>query len=141
MGNIQRYDPFATDLDDLLKGFFVRPLLSERELPQLQVKMDVKEDEKAYTVSAEMPGVKKDEIRVAVEGNHVTISAEVKKETEEKKGERVVRSERYYGSLERSFTLQSDVDEAAAQARYADGVLMLTLPKKGKPAGRRLQVS
>jgi HSP20 family protein len=141
MADIKRYDPFGGSLDDLFKGFFVRPVRFDPEMPQLQIKMDVKQDEKAYTVSAELPGVKKDDIHVAVDGNVVTISGEVRRETEEKKGEQVLRSERYYGRLERSFSLEHDVDEAAAQAKSADGVLTLTLPKKARPGGRRVQIS
>lgn len=141
MADIKRYDPFGTSLDDLFKGFFVRPVRFDLDMPQLQIKMDVKQDEKAYTVSAELPGVKKEDIHVGVEGNVVTISGEVRKETEEKKGEQLLRSERCYGRLERSFSLETDVDEAAAQAKYGDGVLTLTLPKKARPGGRRLQVS
>jgi HSP20 family protein len=141
MADIKRYDPFGGSLDDLFKGFFVRPVRFDPEMPQLQIRMDVKQDEKAYTVSAELPGVKKDDIHVAVDGGAVTISGEVRRETEEKKGEQVLRSERYYGRLERSFLLEHDVDEAAAQARFADGVLTLTLPKKARPGGRRVQIS
>ena len=87
MADIKRYDPFGASLDDLFKGFFVRPVRFDPEMPQLQIRMDVKQDEKAYTVSAELPGVKKDDIHVAVDGNVVTISGEVRRETEEKKGE------------------------------------------------------
>lgn len=141
MADIKRYDPFGTSLDDLFKGFFVRPVRFDLEMPQLQITMDVKQDEKAYTVSAELPGVKKEDIHVGVEGNVVTISGEVRKETEEKKGEQLLRNERCYGRLERSFSLETDVDESAAQAKYADGVLTLTLPKKARPGGRQLQVS
>ena len=81
-------------------------------------------------IRADIPGVKKDDIKVSVDGNVVSISAEVKQEKEEKQGERVIRSERYRGAVSRSFSLGQDVDESAAQAKYADGVLELTLPKK-----------
>jgi HSP20 family protein len=127
MANVTRYDPFG-DLDDLFKGFMLRPVRMEQQAPQ--IKMDVKEDDNAYMVHAEIPGVKKEDIKVDVNGNMVSISAEVKQEKEEKKGERVIRSERYYGSVARSFTLAHDVDDSRAQAKYSDGVLELTLPKK-----------
>ena len=83
-------------------------------------------------VRADIPGVKKEDIKVDVNGNVVSISAEVKeeKEQEQKEGARVIRSERYYGSLSRSFSLGQDVDDKAANAKYTDGVLELTLPKK-----------
>lgn len=127
MANVTRYDPFG-DLDDLFKGFMLRPVRMEQQAPQ--IKIDVKENEDAYMVHAEIPGVKKEDIKVDIDGNMVSISAEVKHEKEEKKGERVIRSERYYGSVSRSFSLAHDLDDARAQAKYTDGVLELTLPKK-----------
>lgn len=136
MANITRYDPFGlaridpfADIDDMFKGFFMRPVLFEGK-PQMEIKMDLKEDDKAYTVHAEIPGMKKEDIQVSIDGNRVSISAETKTEKEEKKGEKVLRSERYYGKVARSFTLANEVDEAKAKAKYADGVLELTLPKK-----------
>lgn len=142
MTNVTRYDPFSTDLDDVFKGLFVRPVRFDIEgMPQLKMKLDVKASNDAYTIDAELPGVKKDDIHVDVDGNRVTISAEVKKESEEKKGEELLRSERYYGKLERSFTLDGDVDEAKAQAKYSDGVLKLVLPKKVRASSKRLAVS
>jgi HSP20 family protein len=95
----------------------------------------------SYAVKAELPGVKKEDINVSIDGNQVTISGEVKKEKEEKKGEEVIRSERYYGQVSRSFTLDQDVDETKAEAKYMDGVLNLTLPTKTKTTARRLTVS
>jgi len=139
MANITRYDPFG-DLDDAFKGLFVRPLRFDVG-QQMQIKMDVTKADNAYTVKAEMPGVKKDDIHLSVEGNQVTISGEARKESEEKKGEEVIRSERYYGKISRSFTLPNDVDEAKVVAKYADGVLNLTLPMKGKSAGRKIAIT
>ena len=141
MANITRFDPF-NDLDDMFKGLFVRPVRLERDLPaQIQVKMDVSRTDDAYAVNAEMPGVKKDDIHVSIDGNQVTISGETKKESEEKKGEEVIRSERYYGKVSRSFTLAQDVDESKVVAKYADGVLKLTLPMKSKAATRKITVN
>jgi HSP20 family protein len=128
-------DPF----DDFFRGYMVKPFQLEASAPQ--IKMDVKEDEKAYTVHAEIPGVKKGDIHVDIDKNRVSISAEAKRESEEKKGEIVLRSERYYGAVSRSFTLENEIDEAAAVANYADGVLELTLPKKTASVSRRLTVS
>lgn len=146
MANITRYDPFSDitrfdpfhNFDDLFKGFMVRPVLREMEP---DIKMDVSEDDKAYTVRAEVPGVKKEDIKISVEGNQVAISAEVKKEKEEKEGKKVIRSERYYGKVYRSFSLDQDVDQNAAKAKYSDGVLELTLPKKPGTAGKEISVS
>lgn len=146
MANITRHDPFSLtrvdpfgDIDDLFKGFFMRPVMFEGQ-PQMQIKMDVKEDDNAYTVHADIPGVKKDDIHVSIEGNQVSISAETKMEKEEKKGEKVLRSERYVGKVARSFTLAHEVDEAKAQAKYNDGVLELTLPKKAASSAKKLAI-
>ena len=141
MANITRFDPF-NDMDDLFKGLFVRPMRIGREaMPELQVRMDVTRADDTYSVKAEMPGVKKDDIHVSIEGSQVTVSGEVKKESEQKKGEEVIRSERYYGALSRTFTLDADVDDAKAEAKYADGVLKLTLPKKAVATRKRLSVN
>jgi HSP20 family protein len=137
MVNITRFDPLS-DLVSFVpfgnfEDFFRVPRMRSlvRDLPaEPGIKMDVAEDDKAYHVKAEVPGVKKEDIHVSVEGNQVSITAEVKKEKEEKKGETVLRSERYYGMQSRSFTLMHDVDQDKAEAKYQDGVLDLTLPKK-----------
>jgi HSP20 family protein len=142
MANITRYDPFDVALDpfdDLFRGF-LRPVRFEGQPQQMQIKMDVKEDDNAYTVHADIPGVKKEDIHVSIEGNQVSISAETKTEKEEKKGEKVLRSERYYGKVARSFSLSHDIDEAKAQAKYNDGVLELTLPKKAVTAAKKLAI-
>ncbi len=146
MFNISRYDPFSVartdpfaDIDDLLKGFFVRPVSFEGQTP-MQIKMDVKENDGTYTVHADIPGVKKEDIHVTIEGNQVSISAEKKVEKEEKEGDKVLRSERYHGTVARSFTLGQDVDETKAEAKYSDGVLELTLPKKATTAGKTLSI-
>jgi HSP20 family protein len=140
MGNLMRQDPW----DDLFRGFFVKPVDFPGGMPALtpqQIKMDVREEKDTYRVHAEMPGVRKDDIHVTVEGNTVSISAEVKQEKEVKEGERVLRSERYYGQVSRSFQLGQDVDDANASAKFADGVLELTLPKKTAVASKRLAIS
>lgn len=141
MANITRFDPFS-DMDDMFKGLFVRPMRFELEGAQpMRMKVDVTKADDTYTVKAEIPGVKKDDIHVAVDGNEVTISGEIKKESEEKKGEEVIRSERYYGKVSRSFTLPHDVEDARVVAKYADGVLKLTLPLKVKAANKKITVS
>ena len=141
MANITRYEPFG-DLDNLFKGFFVRPMRFDLDVPgEMTVKLDVTRTDDTYSVKAEMPGVRKEDINVSIDGNEVTIAGEVKREKEEKKGEEVIRSERYYGKVFRSFTLPHEVDEAKAVARYADGVLNLTLPVRAKATTRKLAVS
>ena len=142
MNPITRHGFFDRAFDDPFKGMFLRPVrLDTDALPDLQIKLDVTESADGYQVSADIPGVKKDDIKISVDGNVVRISAEVKKEAEEKKGDQVLRSERYYGLLERSFSLDSDIDEGKVEAKYADGVLKLKLPKKAASAARRITVS
>lgn len=148
MANITRFDPFNDlarfdpfmDVNDLFKGFALRPVLRELEA-EPQMKIDVAEANGAYEVKAEIPGVNKNDIHVSIEGNMVSISAEVKKEKEEKKGEKVIRSERYFGRVARSFTLGNEIDSSKAQAKYADGVLELTLPKKTGGSKKEIAVS
>ena len=141
MANTLRQDPFGSSLAELFDGLFVRPVRFGFDgQNELAMKIDVNQDDKAYFVTAEMPGVKKDDIHVRVEGNLVSIDAEVKREHEEKKDERLVRNERYYGKLARSFTLEYEVDEASVHAVYSDGLLKLTLPKKMKSAAHRIAV-
>jgi HSP20 family protein len=146
MASLTRHDPFSLartepfgNIDDLFKGFYMRPVLLEGQ-PQMAIRMDVKEDDNAYTVHADIPGVKKEDIQVNIEGNQVSISAETRLEKEEKKGEKVLRSERYVGKVARSFTLAHEIDEAKSEARYSDGVLVLTLPKKAVTSARKLAV-
>jgi HSP20 family protein len=141
MTSLQIYDPFTdAGIDKLFRGFF-RPVLFERNRAQpIAIKMDVTETEKGYTIRAEMPGVKKDDIKVTVEGNQVTIGAEVKRESEQKDGERLLRTERSYGSAYRSFVLPAEVDESASEARYDNGVLELKLSKKAAVAGRKITI-
>ena len=139
MANIIRYDPFDDVFGDLLKGFFVRPMSFEGPSQSL-VKVDVTEDDKTYKVQAELPGVNKEDINVSIDGSHIAISAEVKKEHEEKNGNRVLRSERYYGKFSRSFQLAQDVDESKAEAKYSDGVLQLVLPKKTVVSAKKLYI-
>ncbi len=141
MANITRFDPF-NQLDDLFKGFLVRPMRFDIDMPEkMSIKVDVTKTDDTYTVKAEMPGVKKDDISISMDGNMITIAGEVKKESEEKKGEEVIRSERYYGRVSRSFTLPQEIDEAKSKATYADGVLQLTLATKGPAGNKKLKVS
>ncbi len=137
MANITRFDP----LDDLFRGFFVRPVDfngTQQQAPS--IKMDVKEQGDNYLVHAELPGVKKEDIHVVVDGNQVSISGEIKQEKEVKEGERVLRSERYFGKVSRSFQLGQEIDDGKAVAKFNEGVLELTLPKRAASPNKRLTV-
>ena len=91
-------------------------------------------------MAAEIPGVKKEDIKVSIEGNQIAISAEVKNEKEVKEGQKLLRSERYYGQASRAFSLAQDVDEAGAEAKYQDGVLHLKLPKRAASRSKNLEI-
>lgn len=145
MANISRIDPFSVSgfdpFEDVLQGFF-RPVLQKNPAASAgQLKMDVQEDENKYTVHAEIPGVDKENIQVTIDGSHVSISAEVRRENEVKDGARVLRTERHYGKVSRSFVLENEVDESQAQANYKDGVLELLLPKKASSAAKKLTIN
>jgi HSP20 family protein len=134
MASMTRYDPFNELVDDFFKGFLVRPVAYEggngREvLPRMKV--DVTEKNGAYKVAAELAGAKKEDIDVSIDGAQVTITAEVKQEKEAQgQDERVLHVERVYGKVTRTFTLPQELDETKVEAKYRDGVLELTLPKK-----------
>lgn len=129
-------DPFA--IDDAFRSL-MRPFRWEAaETPQIT--FDVTEEGDVYTVKAEMPGVRKEDIHVEIEGAQVLITTELKKEEPPVKDARVLHAERRYGYMSRMFTLAHEIDRAAAAAKYADGVLTLTLPKKVPVHGEPLIV-
>ena len=134
----------STLFDDLFRdfgghGFFIKPLHGDA-LPS-QIKLDVKETDAGFTVLAELPGVSKDDIHVEIEGAQLTIKAEVKQFDKQSKDEQNLRSERYYGMVSRSLQLPSDLDRDGASAKYENGVLTLTLPKKHSSGnGKRVVV-
>lgn len=138
INELTRFDPLF-NMDDVYNRFMMRPLFREGMGIEPQIKMDVKESDGKYLVKAEIPGVTKNDIKVTVDGNRVSISAEVKQEKEEKEGERVIRSERSYGMTSRSFTLADEIDQNKVEAKYNNGVLELSLPKK--PGSPRKEIS
>ncbi|MBP6778053.1 MAG: Hsp20 family protein [Piscinibacter sp.] len=141
MNDLRVNDLFSMEpFDDVFRGL-MRPWRAELAQQAPQIKLDLSETDAQYTVKAEIPGVKKEDIDVRIDGNRITIGAELKKESEEKKDGRVLRSERQYGYASRSFTLASAVDEAKSAAKYQDGVLELTLPKTTSTASKRLPIA
>ena len=140
MKNLIAYDPMVdTGVDELFRGFF-KPVRWEGAPAPVMIKMDVAETPDGYLVHAEMPGVTKEDINVSIEGNQVTIAAEVKRETEKKEGDRVLRSERYFGNVYRSFTLPAELDEPKCEATYDKGILELKLVTKAATPGKTLQI-
>jgi HSP20 family protein len=129
----------SSPLDDMFRGM-LRPASWDYAPEPPPIKIDVAESDAAYTVKAELPGVRKEDINVRVDRNQVSISAEVKREHEEKKDGRILRQERYQGFVSRVFSLANDVDDAKAAAKFENGVLNLTLPKKTTARSERLPI-
>lgn len=137
---LKRFDPFW-DVDDIFNRFMMRPFSREGMEIEPQIRMDVKEADGKYLVNAEIPGVNKDDIHVTIDGNRVSISAEVKQEKEAKEGGRVIRCERSYGMASRSFSLSDEIDQGKVEAKYSNGVLELTLPKKSGASRKEIPIS
>ena len=140
MINIARFNPLEEAFESLVRGVPVWMPNTETRAPA-QFRIDVTENDKEYQVLAEMPGVKKEEISITIDGIEVVVSAEVKRAGDVKDGETVLRAERYYGKIQRELAFSQAIDDATAQAKYNDGVLELTLPKKTVAATRRLAVN
>ena len=139
MGNVMRWEALDDQFDNLVRNLF-RPVAVTTRDVVAPIRMDVSEAETGYVVHADIPGVKKEDIKIEIDGNEVSISAETKNEKSTKEGDRVLRSERYYGKVSRSFTLANEVDEAAASAKYENGVLELALPKKAVAKAKLVSV-
>jgi HSP20 family protein len=123
---------------DLNPGYFIKPLHGDA-LPA-QIKVDVKENPNEFIVEAEIPGAGKENIHVNIEGSVVTIRAEISQVDTQNKDDKILRSERYYGEVSRSFQLPVDIDEASSKARYDNGVLTLNLLKRQKQGGQRMAI-
>jgi HSP20 family protein len=141
MNELRIPDPFDIDaLPSAFRGLW-RPWRLDADDGAPQIRLDVSENDADYRVKADIPGVRKEDIDVRIDGNQVTIAAEVKQDKEEKKDGRVLRSERRYGYASRCFTLGSAVDANAADAKYSNGVLELKLPKKAGTEGKRISIA
>jgi HSP20 family protein len=148
MNNLTRFNPFKSlsrldpvaDANDFFRSFGLRPSWPNLDaMPD--IRLDVSEDDKAYRVKAEIPGVDKNDIDLSIDGNQIAITAEIKRESKKKEGEREICSERYYGKIYRAFSTPTDVDSAKAEAKYDKGVLSLTLPKKPNGQSRKVAIS
>lgn len=141
MANLRLFDPTLSDPFESVFRRFMSPLRVERNIDELDIRVDVVEKDGMFKVRADLPGVKKEDINVRIDGNLVQIDAETKEEKDFKEnGGKVLRSERYYGSVSRAFTLAQDVDDTKATAKYEDGVLILELPKKATSAAKKLEI-
>lgn len=139
MTNLRHYDPFAVEpISDMLQGM-LRSFRGSADTG-LAFKVDVSESDSGYTLSAELPGVKKEDIEVSVDRGTVMIAAKVERSSEQKEGERVIRRERYSGSMHRAFTLDANIDESRVDATYSNGLLRVLLPKKESSPQQRITV-
>ena len=136
--SMARFDPGA-DFDDLFRTFPLRPLMRDMENTLSEMRMDVQEDDAGYRVTLDVPGARKEDIEVSVDGSRVTVQAEVKRE--EKREGKDLHVERYTGRTYRTFTLPQAIDREQCQAHYENGVLTLTLPRKGDGQATRLTVN
>ena len=139
---MRSHDPFQSPFDDFFRGLFVHPMSFGSRGEQSQFCVDVEENEKEFRVCAELPGVRKEDINVTIDGDEVAISAEMKRETESKgkSGGTPLHTERFSGRMYRAFSLGHEIDQAKAQAKYVDGVLELTLPKMASEQSKRKQI-
>ncbi len=133
---VVRYTP----LDDFLRSVMVKPLTETKD-QALSLAIDVRENEHAYLVSADIPGARKEDIQVNINGAHVSISVERKNEKSVNEQEKILRSERSFGKVSRAFEMEHEIDESQASAKYAEGVLELVLPKKIVSAATRLTIN
>ena len=135
------YNLFDELLHDAAPGFFIRPLHGDSLPAASQIRLDVAQSADAYTIHAELPGVAKEDIQVDMDADTVRIGAHIRQhDALAGEGNQVLRAERYYGEVSRSVQLPVEIDREAARARYENGVLMLTLPKKNAPGTQRLTV-
>ncbi|MBF6990023.1 MULTISPECIES: Hsp20/alpha crystallin family protein [Cupriavidus] len=139
MSNLRRYDPFSIEplgdvLQSMLRNWRIAPDTS------LPFKVDVAESDASYTIAADLPGVKKEDINVTVDRGTVMISAKLERASEEREGDRVIRQERYSGSMQRAFTLGGNIDSDKIDASFQNGVLRLVLPKKDASPQQRVTI-
>jgi HSP20 family protein len=143
-----RRDPFGlfeNRFDDFFNDFWTMPgwmpAMRMTEMPAvIRARMDVVDKGEAFEITMDMPGVKKEDIDITVEGARVAIKAETKTEKETREGDKLLHTERTATSYARSFELPADVTEAGAEASYKDGVLTLVLPKRQPMPGRKLEI-
>lgn len=131
------FDEFFRDFP---LGYSIKPLHGDALPSPEDIKIEVKENGNNIVVQAELPGVGKEDISVAIDRNVVTIKAEVKQYDADTENDKVMHSERYYGSVQRSLTLPSEVNVEKASASHKDGMLVITLPKKTPSETKKIAV-
>jgi HSP20 family protein len=127
---------FDSLFDNRFERFFA-PAKADTQAPAL----DLAESDRAYTVKLDLPGVAKNDVKVSIDGRRVSIEAQSRKDEEKKDGDRIVYRERALASWARSFVVAADIDQAESAAKLENGVLTLTLTKRGTPAAARITVN
>lgn len=142
MSTLARFNAVDDVFNDFFRGmpFTLRPMRETAEPVMRHIKVDVAEKDQGYVVHAEVPGAKKEDIKIEVDGAVVSITAEVKSEHQEKEGAKVLHAERYVGRSTRRFTLPAEVDSSKAEASYDHGILTLTLPKRAASTTKQLVI-
>ena len=141
MANLRLFEPALSDPFETIFKRFMAPVRLEMENGSLDMRLDVAEMDGIYKVRADLPGVKKDDINVRIDGNIIQIDAEVKADPAlQASGVKLLRSERLHGALSRAFSVAQDVDDTKSSAKYEDGVLTLELPKKAASASKKIAI-
>jgi len=141
---LTKWDPFREmeDVFDRYNKALSWPRLGASEIMtggDWAPRVDIAETEKEFIIKAEVPEVKKDEVKISVDNGVLSIRGERKQEKEEK-GKKFHRVERYYGSFTRSFTLPDNVDETKIEASFKDGMLNIQIPKSEKSKPKAIDV-
>lgn len=137
---VTRNSIFDNFFDEMAPSFLMRPLHGDALPSASQIKIDVNEKDDTFYVNAEIPGVAKEDIDLSITGDIISISAEIEQKDERKEGNRILRSERYFGSVSRSFQLPDKVKVDAAEASYENGILRLVLPKETGSERKKLEI-
>lgn len=141
MNRIDPFVPYAGDwLDDLVRSGLVHPPATPAS-HEKRIRLDVAEDHGGYTICAELPGVRREDVTITVEGPRVVVHAEARRGTESASAERLLHSDRYYGSMRRDFALPNEIHSDGAEARLDSGILVLRLPKKAARSSRPLSIA
>lgn len=141
MSNLRLSDPlFGDPFESAIRRFF-SPSLFDSDSAGVRMPVDVAERDGIYEVKADLPGVKKEDINVRIDGNVVQIDALANGDKPAKASpDKILRRERYRGTISRTFSMADDIDDAKVQAKYIDGVLTLELPKKASAAMKKIAV-
>jgi HSP20 family protein len=130
------FERLFDDTFDRLSGY-----AGDSDVAQRSPALDVAENDRGYSVSIDLPGVTKDDVKIAIDGRRVSVTAQTQREEAKKDGDRVIYRERSSASFARNFTLPEEVDQEQSQAKLDNGVLMLTLAKKRATAAKQLTVN